>query len=222
MTPARWLLPALLTLSLAAHAQTAPNCALANLVDDGGYATLTIGQWSEADQDNASFNWAECRAARLRKELTAFPKLSARIDGLRQQYREMRALEGQLAGIRAGGGTLYSHAVPRMYPELEGQLQGLSALARSSLGARTGQLYGQKIAQATADHLTFVATLRAYKPAPDEQSSLYKPQEWKALVDRYEALGRAVMTTLGSRNDAATALGYSILNSTTFGADDLY
>lgn len=134
----------------------------------------------------------------------------------------MRALEGQLAGIRAGGGTLYSHAVPRMYPRLEDQLQSLSALARSSLGAQTGQLYGQKIAQATTEHIAYIATLRAYQPAPDEQYSLYKPQEWKALVDRYEALGRAIMQTLGSRGDAATALGYSILNSTTFDAGALY
>ncbi|GGL76659.1 hypothetical protein GCM10010840_13420 [Deinococcus aerolatus] len=222
MTLARWLLPALLTLSAAAHAQAAPNCALATAVDDAAYATLTIGQWSEADQDNAAYNWAECRAARLRKELGAFPRLGVRLDGLRQQYREMRALEGQLAGIRAGGGTLYSHAVPRMYPGLEYQLHSLSALARSALGAQTGQLYGQKIAQATAGHIAYIATLRAYSPAPDEQFSTYNPQAWKVAVDRYEALGRAVMTTLGSRSDAATALGYSILNNTTFGAGDPY
>lgn len=221
MFPARWLLPVLLTVSAAAQAQAAPNCALANAVDDGAYATLTIGQWSEADQDNASVNWAECHAARLRKELVAFPKLSARIDGLRRQYREMRALEGQLAGIRAGGGTLYSHAVPRMYPGLEDQLHSLSALARSALGAQTGQLYGQKIAQATTEHIAYVTALRAYRPAPDEGFSTSNPVDWKALVDRYEALGRAVMETLGSRGDAATALGYSILNRTTFGADDL-
>ncbi|WP_075832684.1 hypothetical protein [Deinococcus marmoris] len=220
MNPARWLFPVLLTLSVSAHAQTAPNCALANLLDDGSYATLATGQWGEADQDAASFDWAECRAARLKKELAAFPKLSARIDGLRQQYRDMRALEGQLAGIRAGGGTLYNHAIPRMYPYLEDQLQSLSALARSSLGAQTGQLYGRKIAQATAEHIAYITTLRAYKPSPDEDYDLYNPQEWKAAVDRYEALGRAIMSTLGSRNDAATALGYSILDNTTFGASD--
>lgn len=222
MTPARWLLPVLLTLNISAHAQAAPNCALANIVDAGAYATLTIDRWSEADQDNASYNWAECRAARLKKELLTFPKLSARMDGLRKQYREMRALEGQLAGIRAGGGTLYSHAVPRMYPGLEVQLHSLSALARSSLGAQTGQRYGQKIAQATAEHTAYIAALRAYQPAPGEQFSVYTPQGWQAAVDRYEALGRAVMQTLGSRGDAATALGYSILDTTTFGAEDLY
>lgn len=191
-------------------------------MDVEAYYTLTIGQWNEADQDDASYNWAECRAAQLRKELAAFPRLSARIDGLRKQYRELRALEGQLAGIRAGGGTLYSHVVPRSYPFLEEQLRSLSALARSPLGAQTGQLYGQKIAQATAAHIAYISALRAYKPGPDENYGLYTPQKWKALVDRYEALGRAVMRTLGSRGDAATAVGYSILGATVFGAGEPY
>ncbi|MDV6375541.1 hypothetical protein [Deinococcus arenicola] len=220
MNPVRAVLPVLLSLSVTAHAQVAPPCALANIVDDGAYSTLTIGQYSEADQDDASYTWAECRAAKLRKELAAFPMLSARMDGLRKQYREMRALEGQLAGIRAGGGTLFSHAVPRTYPLLEDQLLGLSALARSPLGARTGQLYSRKIAQATADHIAYVLTLQTFKPDPDLVSSAYNPQEWKVAVNRYEALGLAIMKTLGSRGDAATALGYSILNSTTFGAGD--
>ncbi|WP_415786806.1 hypothetical protein [Deinococcus saxicola] len=156
----------------------------------------------------------------MKKELAAFPRLSAHIDGLRQRYRDVRALEGQLAGIRAGGGTLYSHAVPRMYPYLEDQLQSLSALARSSLGAQTGQLHGQKVAQAAAEHIAYIITLRAYKPGPDQDYGLHNPQEWKAAVDRYEALGRAIMQTLESRNDAATALVYSILNNTTFAASD--
>ncbi|CAM3366467.1 hypothetical protein DESA109040_09735 [Deinococcus saxicola] len=56
MNPARWLLPVLLTLSVNARAQTAPNCALANLLDDGSYATLAARQWSEVNQDAAAFD----------------------------------------------------------------------------------------------------------------------------------------------------------------------
>lgn len=41
-------------------------------------------------------------------------------------------------------------------------------------------------------------------------------------MDRYEALGRAIMHTLGSRGDAATAVGYSILGATVFGAGEPY
>ncbi|NTX99511.1 hypothetical protein [Deinococcus sp. JMULE3] len=210
---------ALLGLPASASAQTPANCALANAVDSGSYATLTIDSWSEADEDNAAGNWADCRAAALRRSLTGNPKLSARIDGLRRQVRQLRALEGQFAGIRAGGGTLYGHAVPRSFPYLEEQLAGLAALARTTLGAQTGQRYAALIAQARKDHAAYVATLRAYKPGPDETYSTYNATEWKTLVAQYEALGRAVMTTLGTRTDAATALGYSILTTTLFPAD---
>lgn len=223
MTPLRLLLwPAvLLTLTAApAQAQAPANCALANAVDFDAYTTLAMTQWSEADQDGVSFDWAECRAAKLDKELAANPQLRARLNTLRKQYRELRAIEGQLAYIRNGGGTMYSHGIPRMFPGLEEQLASLSALARSPLGARTGQHYAQVIAQARKDVTDFVKTSRAYKPKPDENFGTYDPQEWKKLVDRYEQVGKAIMLTLGSRNDAATALGYSMLNTFTFPATD--
>ncbi|WP_155297490.1 hypothetical protein [Deinococcus kurensis] len=210
---------ALLALCPLAAAQTPANCALANAVDSGSYATLTIDTWSEADEDNAAGNWADCRAAALRRSLSGNPKLSARIDGLRRQMQQLRALEGQFAYIRAGGGTLYSHAIPRSFPYLEEQLSGLAALARTTLGAQTGQRYAALIAQARTDHAAYVATLRAYRPTPDETYSSYNAAEWKQLVDRYEALGRAVMGTLGTRGDAATALGYAMLTTTLFPAD---
>ena len=218
LSPALVLTALLATLPLAS-AQTPANCALANAVDSGSYATLTVTVWSEADEDNAAANWADCRATALRRSLTGHPQLSARIDGLRRQVQQMRALEGQFAGIRAGGGTLYSHAIPRAFPYLEEQLASLAALARTSLGAQTGQAYVTLIAQARKEHAAYVATLRAYRPAPDEPSSLYNAAEWQTVVDRYEALGRAVLGPLGRRGDAATVLGYALLNTTLFPAD---
>ena len=134
----------------AARAQAPANCALANAVDSGTYANLTISTWSEVDQDNASYNWAECRAAALRRTLTGNPKLSARIDTLRRQYREMRAIESELAGTRAGGGTMYAHAVPRSFAFLEEQIGSLAALARSPLGGQTGALYARRITRRTS------------------------------------------------------------------------
>lgn len=211
---------ALLGLPTSAAAQTPANCALANAVDSGSYATLAMDGWSEADEDNVAFEWAECRAAALRRSLTGNPKLSARIDGLRRQVRQLRALEGEFAGIRAGGGTLYGHAVPRSFPMIEEQLAGLATLARTPLGAQTGQRYAALIAQARKEHAAYVATLRAYKPGPDETYSLYNAADWKTLVTQYETLGRAVMGTLGTRGDAATALGYATLTTTLFPADD--
>ncbi|MDB5046393.1 MAG: hypothetical protein JWQ08_2443 [Deinococcus sp.] len=200
-------------------AQSPANCVLANAVDSATYDLLTITTWSEADQDNSSANWAQCRAAKLDKELASQPQLRARLQTLRRQYREMRAIEGQLAGIRAGGGTMYSHQVPRMYPGLEEELASLGALARSTLGAPTGQHYARVIAQARADLARYIKLQRAYTPGPDEDYGMYDPAEWAATLNRYETLGKAIMLTLGNRNDTATALGYSILTHFTFSAE---
>lgn len=221
MTPAR--LRPLLTLAAlllvgAARAQTPANCPLANAVDAASYGNLTITQWSEVDQDNASYNWAECRAARLNASLAGMPQLQARIALWRRQIREMRSLEGQLAGIRAGGGTLYSHAIPRSFPPLEDGLASLAALAGSRLGAQTGGQYARIIQEARRNNAEYVRTLRAYKPGADETYGLYDPKEWARLVNRYETLSGAVMLTLGTRGDAATALGYSLLVDQLFPA----
>lgn len=223
MTPAplRLLLPlaALLVLG-AARAQTPANCPLANVVDADSYSLLTIEQWSEADQDNASYNWAECRAAKLQASLAGMPQLRARMATLRGQFREMRDLESELAGIRAGGGTLYAHAIPRSFAPLEDQLASLAALARSSLGARTGGQYARTVQDARQNNAEYIRTLRAYKPGPNETYGLYDPKEWVRMVNRYETLSQAVMFTLGSRGDAATALGYSILVNQVFPAKE--
>ncbi|MFB9992183.1 hypothetical protein ACFFLM_09445 [Deinococcus oregonensis] len=200
-------------------AQSPANCTLANAVDSATYDLLTITTWSEADQDNSSANWAECRAAKLDKDLATQPQLRARLQTLRKQYRELRAIEGQLAGIRAGGGTMYFHAVPRMYPGLEEKLGSLGALARSSLGAPTGQQYARVIAEAKAESANYLKLQRAYKPGPDEDYVMFNPAQWAAILNRYETLSKAIMLTLGNRNDAATALGYSILTQFTFSAD---
>lgn len=221
MTPSR--LPPLLVLAAlllggAARAQTPANCPLANAVDAASYDRLTITQWSEADQDNASFNWAECRAARLSAGLSAMPQVQARIALWRRQLRELRSLEGQLAGIRAGGGTLYSHAVPRSFPGLEDGLASLAALAGSRLGAQTGGQYVRLIQEARRNNAEYVRTLRAYKPGVDETYGLYDPEEWARLVNRYETLSGAIMLTLGTRGDAATALGYGLVVDQLFPA----
>lgn len=205
-----------------ASAQVPANCALANAVDWGSYGTLTMDFASEVDQDNAAYNWADCRAKSLDATLAKSPQLRARIASLRKQFREMREIESTLAGTRAGGGTMYGHAVPRSFAPLEEQLASLTNLARSKTGAVTGQLYAKVIRDAKDQHAAYVKTLRAYKPKPDEEYVHYDPKEWNAYVNRYEALGKSIMQTLGSRGDAATALGYSILNTWVFGAKDDY
>ncbi len=212
----------LLTLALLpfAHAQAAPNCSLAASLDAASYATLTMDGGSEADQDRAAYDWSQCRAAALGASLSRNPQLRARIDTLRKQYRQMRDLESDFAGIRNGGGTMYGHAVPRSYAPLEDRLQSLAALARTALGGQTSRQYAQTIQQARELQANYVKTLRDYKPKPDETYVPYVAKDWNAKVNRYEALGKSIMQTLGSRNDAATALGYSMLTDWVFAAQE--
>ena len=215
----RSFLPVLALALLPSAAAQNANCALAARVDAASYAVLTMDAASEADQDKAASDWAGCRAAALRAGLKGSPQLRARIDTLRGQLREMRAIESELAGIRAGGGTMYGHAVPRSYAPLETRLASLAELARSSAGAVRSVRYVGAVRNARDGHALYIKTLRAYKPKPDETYVHYDAKEWNARVNRYEALGKSIMATLGSRGDAATALGYSLLNDWAFGAE---
>ncbi|OLV20346.1 hypothetical protein [Deinococcus marmoris] len=219
MKPFLYLLPlAMLGLTSPALAQAAPNCTLANLVDGETYMALAFNpaQSSAAAESAAATGWADCRAARLRADLKASPNLNTRIDGLRKAYRALRSSEGEMAATRNGGGTLYLNAIPLTYPALETQVQSLAALARSPLGGQTSAAYAAQIKQAMADHAAYVKALRDFKPGKDVTA--FDPKAWKSTVDNYEKLSKSVMTTLGTKGDAATALGYHLLNTTTFPA----
>lgn len=217
----RLFVPLLALASLsAASAQAPANCALAARVDAASYAALTMTGASEADQDNVAFTWAQCRAAALNANLSNSPQLRARIVSLRGQYRELRDIESELAGIRAGGGTMYGHAVPRNYAVLEPRIESLANLARSSAGAVKSVEYEGALRDARDMQAAYIKTLRAYKPRPDETYVRYDAKDWNARVNRYEAVSKSIMRTLGNRGDAATALGYSILTDWAFGADE--
>lgn len=216
----RLVVPLLSTGLGMAAAQAPADCALARMLDAASYATLTMRYSSEADQDAAAYDWAECRAAALGASLSAQPQLRARIASLRKQLREMRALESELAGQRAGGGTMYGHAVPRSFAPLEERLSSLANLARSSAGAVRSVRYEAAVRDARDQHAAYLKALRAYQPKPGETYVPFDRKEWTANVNRYQALGKSVMQTLSSRGDAATALGYSLLNDWTFFADE--
>ena len=214
----RTLVTILTLASVTSAAAQAANCSLASVVDMDSYAVLTMQGSSEADQDNAAYDWSQCRADALRQTLKGQPQLQARIDTLRKQYREMRSIESELASMRAGGGTLYGHAIPRSFAPLEVRISSLASLARTSAGGARSVRYEAAIRDEKDLHAGYIKALRAYKPT--EKYSSYDPKTWTARVNRYEALGKSIMQTLGSRNDVATALGYSILNDWVFWADE--
>ena len=128
----------------AAQATEVP-CALAEHIDLETYALLRGAGGSEVDQDEAAFQYAECLAAGLKRDLGAMPQLSARLASLRKLYRQLNAADGELASAMMGGGTMYTHAIPRSYPTIETTLRTLSALAGSRYGAQTGGRYTASI-----------------------------------------------------------------------------
>ncbi|WP_420595698.1 hypothetical protein [Deinococcus sp.] len=210
------LLPLALLTSAFALAQTSPlPCTLAVKLDFESYDALSQTDYNEANADESSFNYAECRAAQLGDELKNFPQLRARLEKLRGLYRQMRALEGELAYAMAEGGTVHTHAVPRSYPGLEATLGSLAALARSSLGGQMDKRYGASLSESRTAFEQRVKALKAWTPK-QASSSFYEPRAFQQSVSEYAQTGAQIMTILGNRADVVTATGYLPLQSALF------
>ena len=190
-----------------AHAAPLP-CSLAVKLDLSTYTELSLDQWNEAAQDQASAEYAGCRAAALSASLSQSPQLRARITTLRTLYRQLRGLEGSLAYAMAGGGTMHAHAVPRSYPDVEAVLSGLAALASSSLGAQTGARFGRSLQTSKQAIDARIKALKAWKPTGAPGGSFYDPVTFQADVTHYAQIAAQIMQVLGNRADAATAAGY--------------
>lgn len=200
----------------AAQATEVP-CALAEHIDLETYALLRGGGGSEVDQDEAAFQYAECLAAGLKRDLGAMPQLSTRLAALRKLYRQLNAADSELASAMMGGGTMYTHAIPRSYPTIETTLRTLSALAGSRYGAQTGGRYTASIQESRRAFAARVIRLNTWKP---DGSFPFDAANYRATLATYQATGMAIMRLLGSRNDAATAAGYGPLTSSLF-LDDI-
>lgn len=218
MTPRRFSLITPLVLGLllsSAHAAPVP-CPLAVKLDLNTYLTLSLEQWSEADQDQGSAMYAECQASQLNVTLENSPQMRERVKTLRTLYRNLRQLEGSLAYAMAGGGTMHSHAVPRSYPEIEGTLTGLAALVSTPAGGQTAGRFAVSLIISKKAFEDRVKALKAWKPKAAASTNAYDPKTFQADVTRYAQTGAALMKLLGSKGDAATAAGYLPLQSPLF------
>ncbi|UWX65259.1 hypothetical protein [Deinococcus rubellus] len=199
-------------------AQAAPiPCSVAVRLDADTYNLLALGtQVSEAATDQSSFEYAGCQAARLGAQLAQSPQLRERLGRLRTLYRQLRAEEGGLAYVMAGGGTIHTHAVPRSYPALEQTLSSLAVLASSSLGAQVGPQYAGSLTFSRTAFNDRLSALKAWKPKDAAATGFYVPKTFQADVAAYAQTGAAIMKLLGSRDDAATAAGYLPLQTPLF------
>ena len=206
--------------SLAQSTQMPPGqvpCALAAKIDQGTFTLMGAYDDSEVGQDSAAYDYAQCRAQALTRDLGKMPGLSARMVTLRRLYRQLNAADGHLASVMEGGGTMYSHAVPRSFPEVEITLQTLSALAGSKYGAAVGPQYTASIQASRQALAARLSLLRGWQPSSDFP---FDPAAYRAALKTYEPTANAIVKLLGRRNDAATAAGYLPLGGSLF-LDDL-
>ena len=187
-------------------------CLLAERTDLETFSLLVNFDPSEAGQDQAALRYAECQAAGLSRDLAGTPQLAARIVTLRRLYRELAALDGQLAhsmdvGEDASSDTIAIHASNRSVIGVEPTLRTLAALASAPV-AQTGARSGESVAASKKTFLERVAVLKLWKPGPElAASSTFDARYVQRQIADYERVGRALMTALGNRADAATAAG---------------
>jgi hypothetical protein len=201
-------------LSTPAQATALP-CSLATQLDVETYKELSFQTPSELGLeprlDELSPTYARCQASVLTTSLARNPNLNTRIATLRQLYQTLREQEGRLAYAHAGGGTLYWHAIPRSYPDIEITLRGLAALASSPVGRQRGAGYAQMIGEAKQNFETRLAAMRAWqtgKPQASEIGTEFDRSKYAKAVTDYQQTGQRLMNLLGCRNDATAAAGY--------------
>ena len=172
---------------------------------------------SEAGQDAAAYDYSQCLAAGLSRDLLKMPQLSARLVTLRKLYRQLNAADGQLASVMEGGGTMYAHGVPRSYPEVETTLRTLAALAGSKYGAATGPQFTASIRGSRQALSARLSLLEGWTPS---EKNSFDPAVYKSALKTYKDTAAAIMKLLGDHNDAATAAGYVPLGGSLF-LDDI-
>lgn len=224
----RWMLTvgAALSASLAAAQDSVTSgvpCSVAAKLDYSTYSTLLTARaggwgvgWSEAAEDEASATWANCRAGALDARLGNAPNLRARVQKMRTLLRTLRAHDGTLGAYHEGGGSLYGHAVPRSYVDVEGLLESVVFLASGQLG---GELVPNGAAILAKYDLVLAARLktwRAYRPDPDLAEFAAKPSDVREEADGYEKTTRALVALLGTRPDNATLLVRDFANDMMF------
>jgi len=216
--------PVVLTLALstllasAALAQTVQvPCLLAEKIDLSAFTLFGGYDDSEAGSDEAASDYAGCQARALTRDLSRMPQLSARLQTLRKLYRQLNAAEGALAFQLEGGGTMYSHGIPRSFPAVETTLRTLAALAGSTYGAATGPQFTDSVRASKQALAARLSLLRGYQPG---KGDTFDPARYKEALTTYQDTANAIQKLLGAQNTAATAAGYLPLGSSLF-LDDL-
>ena len=188
-------------------------CTLAEKINLYSFSLQGNYDDSEAGQDAAAYDYSQCLAAGLTRDLSKMPQLSARMATLRKLYRQLNAADGQLASVMEGGGTMYAHGVPRSYPEVEATVQTLAALAGSRYGAALGPQFTASLRSSRQALSARLSLLDGWKPSGDYP---FNPAVYKSALRTYRDTTAAITKLLGDSNNAATAAGYLPLGGSLF------
>jgi hypothetical protein len=167
----------------------------------GLYVVLNNDQ-SEVGYNRAAQYWGNCKRQDNLQRLERYPALKARLEQLRKLYIELRTAETQIALEYYGGGTLYSHTLSRIGPDLETHLADLISLTTRALGAVQARGFSDNYDYARSQVEGYIQALRAFT---DTQIKYTTRNKWNSALDRYENAYREILKLAGSRKDATSA-----------------
>ena len=188
-------------------------CTLAEQVDQTTFGLLGNYGESEVSQDYIASNYADCLVKALTRDLSGSPQLLARLVTLRKLYHQLTDAESTLALAMEGGGTMYSHGIPRSFPATETTLRTLAVLAGGKYGALVGPQFTVSIKYSREALATRLSQLESWKP---NGGFSFDSASYRSALRNYGDTAKAIMKLLGTRNDAATAVGYLPLGTSLF------
>lgn len=196
----------LLLVLLSAQAQSyKPTCSETLALSPDAFIELYVvlnRDESEAGYNQAAQYWSNCKRQDNLRRLGPYPALKTRLEQLRKLYLDLRAAETAIALAYYGGGTLYSHTLSRIGPDLETHLADLISLTTRPLGATQASGFTQRYDYATSQVEGYIQALRAFTDAQIQQTTRSK---WNAAITQYEATYRSILRLVGARKDATSA-----------------
>lgn len=201
----------LMLVLLSAQAQSyKPTCGETLALSPDAFVQLFVvlnNDPSEVGYNLATQYWGNCKRQDNLKRLERHPTLKTRLEQLRRLYLELRTAETQIALEYYGGGTLYSHTLSRIGPDLEIHLADLIGLTTRSLGATQASGFTQSYDYAASQVEGYIQALRAFTDPQIQQTTRSK---WNAVMAKYETTFRSILRLIGARKDAtsATILGF--------------
>ncbi|HWE63576.1 MAG TPA: hypothetical protein VHB98_17825, partial [Chloroflexota bacterium] len=192
-----------------------PSCASVLRLTPASFSvvyTAQVHDMSDLALDQAAGYWARCLQQATAAAMAGNPSLAARISRLRTVLTAVRETEAQLALLRAGGGTLYTHVLNRSVTDREQLLADIAALSGTTLDAPSST-YGALISSALG---SIQARLQRVQHPSKADLQFTTQKAWNAAARAYVRAVRAAEAAAGTRNDAIRTLILTFIDQPLF------